>query len=561
MEDNDMKKISAITRLRQLATALCAASLIFVAAAAQAEPRSLMTNHVPQAVASGVAPLVAHVPGTQRLSLAISLPLRNQAELDNLLQQLYDPQSPSYHKYLSVQEFADRFGPAKSDYEAVLRFAQTYGLAVVEMFDNRMVVDVEAPAANIEKAFHINVGIYRHPTEKRTFYAPDREPRVDLDVPLLHISGLDNFTLPHAKNVRSSQRPGAQPLASKGTGSGPDGDFIGSDMRAAYYGSGPLSGVGQSVGLLEYAGYEISDVKNFFKQVKEPLYVPINGISLNGAPLSCPPATCDDSEQVLDMEMAISMAPHLSQVQVYVGYLDVSIFNRMASDNTSKQVSCSWGWLDDESSLDPIFEEMAAQGQSIFVASGDDGSADPGDDVWPADDPFVTAVGGTDLNTTGPGGAWLSESGWALSAGGPSKNGIPIPYYQMLPGVLNSSNHASTVVRNYPDVAAEANTNQYSCYDGYCAGGNGGTSYAAPLWAGFTAMANEQSLAMGGTTVGFLNPAIYNIGVGSSYDSDFHDILKGSNGKFKDVTGFDLVTGWGSPNGPNLIDALVGTAQ
>ena len=79
--------------------------------------------------------------------------------------------------------------------------------------------------------------------------------------------------------------------------------------------------------------------------------------------------------------------------------------------------------------------------------------------------------------------------------------------------------------------------------------------------AGFTAMANEQSLANGGTIVGFLNPIIYPIGVGPTYDNDFHDILKGSNGKFKDVTGFDLVTGWGSPNGQDLIDALATPGQ
>ena len=161
--------------------------------------------------------------------------------------------------------------------------------------------------------------------------------------------------------------------------------------------------------------------------------------------------------------MSISMAPGLSQVVVYVGKSDVSIFARMASDNTSKQLSCSWGWTDDESSLDPIFKELAAQGQSVFVATGDNGSRTPADSVWPADDPYVTAVGGTDLTTNGPGGPWLSETGWSGSAGMPSKNNVPIPGYQLLPGVINASNNGSTTLRNIPDVAAEANTNQYSC--------------------------------------------------------------------------------------------------
>jgi len=552
-----MKKTLGVS-LWQMAALLCTSTLFFAAATAQAEQRPTMTSHVPEAVSSGLAPLVGHLPSAQRLSLAISLPLRNEAELDDLLQRIYDLQSPSYHQYLSVQEFASRFGPAEADYAAVLRFAQANGLAVIDTAANRMVVDVEGPAANIEPAFHVTLGVYQHPTENRTFYAPDREPALDLDVPLLHISGLDNFTLPHAKSIRSSQEKGE---TGKTTGSGPGGNFIGSDMRAAYYGSGSLTGTGQSVGLFEYAGYELSDVKNYFTKVKQPLNVPIHGVSLNGVSLNCPPKTCDDAEQVLDIEMAISMAPGLSQVVVYVGNSDVSIFNQMAVDNTSKQLSCSWGWSDDEGSLDPIFKEMAVQGQSVFVATGDQGSGTAANVVWPADDPYVTAVGGTDLTTNGPGGSWKSETGWSGSAGMPSKNKIPIPHYQKLKGVINSLNHGSKTLRNIPDVAAESNTNQYSCYDGGCFGGNGGTSYAAPQWAGLTAMANQQAVAGGGSTLGFLNPRLYRIGTGSSYDSDFHDITSGSNGQYSAVTGFDLVTGWGSPNGPNLINSLVGSAR
>jgi subtilase family serine protease len=551
-----MKKILCATRLR-LAAILCVFTLLFIAAA-QAEQHPTLTSHVPAVVASGVAPLVGHLPSAQRLSLAISLPLRSEAELDDLLQRIYDPQSSDYHKYLSVGEFVARFGPALSDYEGLIRFARANDLTLVDVAENRMVVDVEAPAANIESAFHVTLGIYQHPTEGRTFYAPDREPTVDLEGPLLHISGLDNYTLPQAKNIRSSEpRNGTN----KTTGSGPGGDFIGSDMRAAYYGSGPLNGRGQSVGLFEYAGYEISDVKLFFSRVKQPLKVPVRGVSLNGASLSCQPSSCDDSEQALDIEMAISMAPGLKEVLVYVGNRDVSIFNRMAADDSAKQLSCSWGWGEDESSLDPIFKEMAAQGQSVFVATGDNGSSTPGNVVWPADDPYITAVGGTDLTTKGAGGAWKAEIGWNGSAGSPSKHKVPIPRYQRLPGVITKLNHGSNTLRNYPDVAAEANTNQYSCYDGICAGGNGGTSYAAPQWAGLIAMANEQLVDQGGSTLGFLNPALYAIGVGSGFDSDFHDLLSGSNGKYTAVKGYDLVTGWGSPKGPDLINALTGTAK
>ena len=545
-----MQKMSEIVSLRRLSAALLAGLLLLVAPV-QAQHFAL-TAHVPPAVANGQARLVGEAPRMQRMSLAISLPLRNEADLDDLLERIYDPQSPSYRHYLGVEEFTQRFGPTQNDHDAVVRFAGANGLTVNEISPNRLVVDVEGPVANIETAFHVSMGVYRHPTENRTFYAPDREPTLDLEVPVLHISGLDNFTLPHPKMISHAPEEGG-----KATGSGPHGQFVGSDMRAAYYGPGPLTGAGQTVGLFEYAGYEIGDVQRYFQTLNQPLNVPVVGVSLNGRPLACPPSRCDDSEQVLDIEMSISMAPGLSQVIVYVGSSDVSIFSRMASDNTAKQLSCSWGWSDDETSLDPIFKEFAAQGQTVFVATGDNGSSTPGDSVWPADDPYITAVGGTDLTTNGPGGPWESETGWSGSAGMPSKNNIPIPGYQQIPGVIDSSNHGSTTLRNIPDVAAEANTNQYSCWDATCSGGNGGTSYAAPQWAGFMAMVNQQAVANGGATVGYLNPTLYRIGVRSNYDSDFHDITSGSNGKYSAVTGYDLVTGWGSFIGPSLIEALV----
>lgn len=545
-----MKQISPVSLVKSAITLFAFTFLFAVAAIAQ--PRPLLTTHVPPAVSSGVAPLVGHVPGAQRLSLAISLPVRNEADLDELLQQIYDPQNANYHKYLSVGEFTGRFGPSAADYASAIQFARASGLDVIDTAPNHMVLDVEGSAANIESAFHIKLNVYQHPTESRTFYAPDREPTMDLAAAVLHISGLDNYSLPRTKNIRA-QTAGT----SKNSGSGPGGNFVGSDLRAAYYGSGALDGTGQSVGLFELAGYEVTDVEAYFKKLNQPLNVPINGVSVNGASLNCPPSSCDDSEQALDIEISISMAPNLDQVLVYVGTKDVSIFNRMAVDNAAKQLSCSWGWADNETSLDPIFKEMAVQGQTVFVATGDNGSGTPGDVVWPGDDPYILAVGGTDLVTTGPGGAWLSEAGWNGSAGSPSKNGIPIPSYQKIKGVVDSLNHASRTLRNYPDVAAEANTNQWSCYDGACYEGNGGTSYAAPQWAGITAMANQQSLANGGTTLGFLNPNIYRIGVGSDFDTDFHDITSGSNGKYTAVTGYDLVTGWGSPQAASLIDELI----
>jgi kumamolisin len=538
--------------LRGLYVVLCSATLLsFMQTPAQAQ--SMPTRHVRQEVMSGEASFLNRLPATQSLRLNIALPLRNEAELDDLLQNLFDPQSPSFHQFLSVQEFSERFGPTEGDYAAVVRFAEQNGLAITGTFPNRMVLNVTGPVANIERAFHVNMASYQHPTEQRAFYSPDREPSADLSVPLWHISGLDNFSIPHPASLRR-----ASDGAGNATGSGPSGYFIGSDMRAAYYGGTALTGAGQSVGLLEFAGYNISDVNAYFTKVGQKLTVAVNGVSTDGSSLSCT-KRCDDTEQVLDIEEAISMAPGMSQVRVYVSDTsDVSIFNKMASDNISKSLSCSWGWSPaDTSSDDPIFKEFAAQGQNLFVASGDSGAyGKRSNGVYPADDVYVTSVGGTDLTTSAAGGAWKSETAWSDSGGGISPDNIAIPSYQKTAGVITTANKGSTTLRNAPDVAAEANTDNYICYDGTCAGGWGGTSFAAPRWAGYLALVNQQSVAYTKSPVGFINPTIYTIGLGSGYSTDFHDITSGSNGTYSAGKGYDLVTGWGSPNGTGLINAL-----
>jgi kumamolisin len=165
-------------------------------------------------------------------------------------------------------------------------------------------------------------------------------------------------------------------------------------------------------------------------------------------------------------------------------------------------------------------------------------------------------VGGTDLTTNGAGGSWKSETAWSYSGGGISPNKIAIPSYQKTTGVITTANKGSKTYRNSPDVAAEANFDNYICYDGTCAGGWGGTSFAAPRWAGYLALVNQQSVAKGRSTLGSINPTIYKIGLGSTYYTDFHDIISGSNGTYSTEKGYDLVTGWGSPKGTGLINAL-----
>ena len=351
------------------------------------------------------------------MSVSIVLPLRNQSGLTSLLNQLYDPSSPNYHHFLSVAEFTAQFGPTAEEYQAVVSFAQANGLTVTDTPANRLIVPVTGSVAQFNQAFNVTMKVYQHPTENRTFYSPDREPSLNLGVRVAHIFGLNNFSLPHPL---LSPATSGQAIANV-LGSGPGGSYLGSDMRAAYYGGTTLTGTGQAVGILEFGGYNLSDVNATFTNAGQTYSVPINNVLLDGA--TGAPAGMD-AEQVLDIVQAISMAPGLSQVRVYIGAAtfvdDANIFNSMATENIAKQISVSWGWVPDDPGTDDVFfQGLLREGRAIFAASGDAAAFDAAISpyFYPGEDVYVTAVGATHLNTNGIGGTWLSEAAWN-SAGG-----------------------------------------------------------------------------------------------------------------------------------------------
>jgi kumamolisin len=534
--------------------------LLFVMGA-QAQAQSMATRHVRQGVISGEAKFLNRLPETQTLRLDIVLPLRDQAGLDKFLQEVYEPSSPSYRHFLTPPEFTARFGPSQEDYDEVIHYAQSNGFKVAGGSRDGMDVQLEGSVTSIEAAFNVSMGVYQHPTENRTFYAPDREPTVDLPFPLWHISGLDNFSIPHPLYHQRNL-----PVKSNATtGSGPSASFLGSDMRAAYYGSGSLTGAGQNLGLLEYYGTDLADLTTYFKNAGQTNNVPITLLSTDGTSTSCVYSSgCDDTEQTLDMTQAIGMAPGLASLVMYIGSTDTAIISAMTTHNPlPTTIGCSWGWTPaDPNTLNPYFGKMAAQGQNFFAASGDSSTWSSRNEAWPADNAYVVSVGGTDLSTASAGGPWKSETAWVDSGGGISPDSIPIPSWQQLSGVINSSNKGSTTLRNGPDVSANANFTYYVCADQTTCTANkyGGTSFATPLWAAYIALANQQAVANGGSPLGFINPTIYSIGAagGANYAADFHDITSGTSGSYSAVTGYDLVTGWGSMNGASLINALVG---
>ena len=556
--------------IQEAAAFLCAAIFLLLTIPGQAQ-QTLMTHHVREVTLNGRAKLLGTLPPTQILQLDIVLPLRDQAGLDALLSELYDPASPKYRQYLNVAEFTERFGPSQPDYDAVVEYAKEHGLAVVGGTRDGMEVQVKGTVSAIQSAFHLLLQTYQDPTKDRVFYAPDREPSVDLPFPLWHISGLDNYSIPHPMFVKKSDYAKAHGLdpndvvSHATTGSGPSASFLGSDMRAAYYGGTALNGSGQNLGLFEFLGTDLADLNTYYSNVGQTNNVPITLLSTDGTSTSCTANSgCDDTEQTLDMTQALGMAPGLAGLVMYIGSVDTAIISAMTTHSPlPTTIGCSWGWTPaDPSTLDPYFQKMAAQGQNFFAASGDSSTWSSSNEAWPADDANIVSVGGTDLTTSSAAGPWKSETAWVDSGGGISPDGIAIPSWQQLSGVINSSNKGSTTLRNGPDVSANANFTFYTCADQTTCLANeyGGTSFAAPMWAGYIALVNQQLVANGNATIGFINPTIYPIGVGSSYDTDFHDITSGTSGSFSAGVGYDLVTGWGSPNGQNLINALAGSS-
>jgi len=548
--------------------------------------QSLMTRHVREVVLNGQAQPVGHLPAAQVMQIDIVLPLRDQAGLDAFVADVYNPSSPNYRHFLTPEETSALFGPTQENWDALVSFAKENGFTVVNGSLKKRDLVLTGTVSAIESAFNVTMRTYQHPTEDRVFYSPDREPYVSLPFQIEHISGLDNYSKPHPLFVKRSDYAAALGISAEEavshatTGSGPSASFLGSDMRAAYYGGTALTGAGQTVGLFEYVGTDLADLTTYYKNAGQTEPFTPKLVSVDGTSLTCTcssknmttcengttTTSCDDTEQTLDMTQAMGMAPGLAGLTMYVGSTDTAIISAMtttADGPLPGTIGCSWGWTPaDPSTLDGYFETMAAQGQNFFAASGDSSTWSSSNEAWPADDAHVVSVGGTDLVTASAAGPWSSETAWADSGGGISPDSIAIPSWQAASGVITSSNKGSTTLRNGPDVSANANFTFYTCSDQTTCQANayGGTSFAAPMWAGYIALVNQQLASNGKSAIGFIDPLIYPIGTSSSYDTDFHDITSGTSGSYSAVTGFDLVTGWGTPNGVNLINALAGSS-
>lgn len=549
---------------RQVAFAL--GGLLLLALPAPAQTRRMITGHVPAAVARIHA--IGLLPETNRLRLVIGLPLQNKAGLDGVIAGLYDPAGPNYHQWLTPGQFTQRFGPTEEDYQKVVGYLESNGLRVTSLCSNRMLVDVEGSVGAIEKAFHTSLYFYPHPTENRSFYAPDTEPSVDTGIPILHISGLDNFILVHRLGGALKPLPlAAGSVNDDYTGSAPGGYFMGNDFRAAYAPGVTNNGAGQHVAIVDVGGlYYPNDIYVYETNAGLSTNIVVTNIVTTftaGWTNALSGTNTDDTEEALDICMAMSMAPGAT-IMNYEGEAH-DVFNQIASDNKAKQMTLSYGFGIDATIIQ-TFQQFLAQGQALSQASGD-GDADLNGGTGLTGNPYATIVGGTTLTTSGPGGAWSSETTWNWGNGAGSGGGISgygIPDWQQ--GINMTTNLGSTLYRNYPDVAMPADGVFVVTHNGTFTGWVGGTSCASPLWAGFMALVNQQAASLGRNAVGFPNPAIYTIGRGSyaSYTNVFHDITTGNTfnsqnpGRFVAYPGYDLCTGWGTPTGSNTINALAG---
>jgi kumamolisin len=515
--------------------------------AGAAAPRAALHGEVVSAI--GHSTRVGDVSPSSQVSVAVTLSPRDPAALDRFIASVSDRTSPAYGHYLTPDQFAARFGPAAATVRQVTGYLASQGLKVTNVAKGNLVVDASGTAAQIEAAFGTHLSNYKQGS--KSYYANDAAPSLPGGIAssVVSVAGLDNY----AKLTHSAVIPAA--VSPRAT------NFTPAKIRSGYnltslIGAG-YKGVGEKVALVEFDGYVQSYIttydNNFSLGVSSnPAKVTVDGGS--GAIGS------GEVEVELDIEVVQAIAPAAS-ISVYeapnTDAGEADMYAAMVSADVPV-ISSSWGAseLDRTSAnitaVDTVLKQAAAQGESVYAASGDSGSADAANGStavdFPASDPNVSGVGGTNLTETSA-GAWSKEVAWSGSGGGVSVD-FAKPGYQSA---------QSGSFRSVPDVSTDGGPN--SPWEIYTEGTwtqVWGTSAAAPSWAAFTSIYDQYAAAKGKAALGFANPTLYAIGAGSSYSTAFHDIKSGSNGAYSAGTGYDRVSGWGSYNAGSFITDELG---
>ncbi|QMU77516.1 S8/S53 family peptidase [Streptacidiphilus sp. PB12-B1b] len=517
------------------------------AQAAQPGTLALRGDVVP---AVSQAARVGTLAASTSIQVTVSLAQRDQAGLQTFLKEVADPASAQYKHYLTVKQFADRFGAAPATVAQVSAYLKSHGLTVGKVTANGLTLSASGSAAQVQKAFGTTIATYRDGSG-RTFYANAAAPVLPAGIAaaVTDVSGLSNYAVSH-RNIAKA------PQTSKASVQG----YTPTQVRGAYNLTSSISagytGAGQTVALEEFSAFTQSDVTTYDKKFSLTPSTPVVVKSDGGTT-----DTSGEDEVELDIEVVQALAPGAT-IKVYEAPNsdagEAAVYAQLVSDDVP-DISTSWGQdeaaetASNRTALNTDFQEAAAQGQSIYAASGDSGSDDAGDGGtsvdFPASDPYVTGAGGTTLKITSSNG-WSSEKAWSDSGGGVSSY-FTTPSFQT---PVNSGTY-----RAVPDVAADADPSTgWAIYTEGSWQEFGGTSAAAPNWAAFTAIYNDEAKAKGKSSLGFANASIYALAQSSNYKSAFHDVTSGSNGAYKAGTGYDKVTGWGSYNGGNFLSDELG---
>ena len=518
----------------------------------------------PLAVQSGTAQLIGPYGSDQMLRLVFALKPPHLQEEEQFLNQLQDRNSPLFHKYLTEQEWNQRFAPSVQDEQAVAAWAQSQGLTITQRFPNRLLVDVEAPVAVIEKA--LNVTINRYQIAGAQHYSNDRDPAIPAPLAgIVHaVLGLNNIQVAHsfskgpqftgpdyspgpAYAVGSHLMSDAPPTSSKPRPKPDDPLFEDSvnDMYSNYtYNYGTLRQLGHccnplnnpdhsppeaSIAIAIWDDFSDNDFINFLSwqgnQLSGNLAQNVQRYFVDGTPTCCSPETTLDVEYSTAMANSFGTAANTAAIHVYEGVnyqmstlLDV--VNRISTDGFARVLNMSWGLAEnyeiDAPTMDSyhaVFNQMVGQGWSLVAASGDHGAATDCAHVsvsYPASDPDVTAAGGTELYA----GSWgyNFEHGWSGGPDGCSNNDggsgggcsahFAAPGYQSSPACGANS-------RSVPDLAlnSDGDNTPQEFYFGYFAWA-GGTSLASPEIAGFYAQENAYLLYIQGLVGNTCGPSL-----------------------------------------------------
>ncbi|MET7569096.1 S53 family peptidase [Streptomyces sp. NPDC005492] len=526
--------------------ALLAAAVPSAYAAAQPHTtRAAITGDVLKGLTHDAARTGA-VSASKRISVAISLTPRDDKALDTFVANVSNPRSSSYGHYLTKAQFAARFGRTDAEVKQVKEYLRAQGLTVGTVHSGNLLVDASGTAAQLEKAFGTKLSTWKDAKSGRAFYANETAPTLPTGIAGLvsDVTGLNNRAQLHH-----------QGSAKVNPHNGPGGGYTPAQIKGGYNVSGTYTGSGQKIALLEFDGFQQSNITkydtNYSLGSPTPTVSKVDGGS---------GALGDGQVEVeLDIEVLHAIAPK-ANVTVFEGPNsdagEVDTYQAIV-DSGIPTTSISWGASESQrttsniNAVDAVFKAGAAEGLGFYAASGDDGSDDAADGTttvdYPAADPYVTGVGGTTLTVTSA-NAWSKETAWSGGGGGKSSV-FKIPSWQT--AVQKS---AGGGYRQVPDVSALANPSPgVSIYSQGSWGTVGGTSAAAPEWAAFGALYNQQAAAAGKANLGFANPALY-----TAKGTGFHDITSGSNGAYSAASGWDFTTGWGSYNAATLATKLLG---